>query len=85
MEYDLYELLGVERSSGQAEIKAAYRTLQKHCHPDIAGPAGHDMAIVLNEVYSLLMDPASRLIYDQVFQSLYLQFLRLFIHNLFGQ
>ncbi|KAJ4778323.1 Chaperone protein DnaJ [Rhynchospora pubera] len=65
MDYDLYELLGVERSSGQAEIKAAYRALQKHCHPDIAGPAGHDMAIVLNEVYSLLMDPASRSIYDQ--------------------
>ncbi|KAF3335369.1 Chaperone protein DnaJ [Carex littledalei] len=65
MDYDLYELLGVERSSGPAEIKAAYRALQKHCHPDIAGPAGHDMAIVLNEVYSLLMDPASRFAYDQ--------------------
>lgn len=69
MDYDLYELLGVERSSGQAEIKAAYRALQKHCHPDIVGPAGHDMAIVLNEVYSLLMDPASRFAYDQVFLS----------------
>jgi curved DNA-binding protein CbpA len=65
-EYDLYGLLGVERSSPQSEIKAAYRSLQKRCHPDVAGAKGHDMAIVLNEVYSLLSDPAARLAYDQV-------------------
>ncbi|KAL6651612.1 hypothetical protein ACP70R_010537 [Stipagrostis hirtigluma subsp. patula] len=65
-DYDLYELLGVERSCPQSEIKAAYRSLQKRCHPDVAGAAeGHDMAIVLNEVYALLSDPAARLAYDQ--------------------
>lgn len=64
-EYDLYELLGVESSSDQSQIKRAYRALQKRCHPDIAGVAGHHMAIVLNEVYALLSDPASRSAYDQ--------------------
>ncbi|XP_010940344.1 chaperone protein dnaJ C76, chloroplastic [Elaeis guineensis] len=64
-DFDLYEILGVESSSDQSQIKAAYRALQKRCHPDIAGPAGHDMAIVLNEIYSILSDPASRSAYDQ--------------------
>lgn len=65
IDFDLYELLGVDSSSNQLEIKKAYRALQKKCHPDIAGPAGHDMSIVLNDVYSLLSDPISRSAYDQ--------------------
>ncbi|KAK1686583.1 hypothetical protein QYE76_047431 [Lolium multiflorum] len=66
-EYDLYSLLGVEPSSPHSEIKAAYRALQKRCHPDVAGTAGgsHDMAVVLNEVYALLSDPAQRQAYDR--------------------
>ncbi|KAL5983070.1 hypothetical protein ACLOJK_017150, partial [Asimina triloba] len=64
-DYDLYELLGVDGSSDHSQIKKAYRSLQKRCHPDIAGPTGHDMAIILNEAYSILSDPYSRSIYDQ--------------------
>ncbi|GFQ04212.1 chaperone protein dnaj [Phtheirospermum japonicum] len=64
-EFNLYELLGVEASSDRAQIKEAYRSLQKRCHPDIAGPPGHDMAIVLNEAYALLSDPNSRMAYDK--------------------
>ncbi|KAL2249676.1 UNVERIFIED_CONTAM: Chaperone protein dnaJ C76, chloroplastic [Sesamum indicum] len=64
-EFNLYELLGVEASSDTAQIKEAYRGLQKRCHPDIAGPSGHEMAIVLNEAYALLSDPNSRLAYDK--------------------
>ncbi|EEF35741.1 conserved hypothetical protein [Ricinus communis] len=65
-DFDLYDLLGIDSSSDQSQIKLAYRTLQKRCHPDIAGPTGHDMAIILNQVYSLLSDPSSRLAYDKV-------------------
>ncbi|XP_075516967.1 chaperone protein dnaJ C76, chloroplastic-like [Primulina tabacum] len=64
-EFNLYELLGVDDFSDRSQIKEAYRALQKRCHPDIAGPAGHDMAIVLNEAYALLSDPLSRMAYDK--------------------
>ncbi|KAB1206337.1 Chaperone protein DnaJ [Morella rubra] len=65
MDFDLYDLLGIDSSSHQSQIKMAYRTLQKRCHPDIAGPAGHDMAIILNEAYAVLSDPSSRSAYDK--------------------
>ncbi|XP_068646982.1 chaperone protein dnaJ C76, chloroplastic [Aristolochia californica] len=64
IDYDPYDLLGIDSCSDQSQIKNAYRSLQKRCHPDIAGPAGHEMAIILNEAYSMLSDPASRSIYD---------------------
>lgn len=64
--FNLYELLGIEMSSNKAQIKEAYRALQKRCHPDIAGQAGHDMAIVLNDAYALLTDPVARMAYDRV-------------------
>ncbi|ERN09441.1 uncharacterized protein LOC18437594 [Amborella trichopoda] len=65
LDCDLYELLGIDSTSDQSQIKNAYRSLQKRCHPDIAGPAGHDMAIILNQAYSVLSDPCSRLAYDK--------------------
>ncbi|KAL2459100.1 DNAJ heat shock N-terminal domain-containing protein [Forsythia ovata] len=64
-EFNLYELLGVDSCSDLTQIKLAYRNLQKRCHPDIAGPPGHDMAIILNEAYALLSDPNSRNAYDK--------------------
>uniref|UniRef100_A0A0D6R8J3 J domain-containing protein n=1 Tax=Araucaria cunninghamii TaxID=56994 RepID=A0A0D6R8J3_ARACU len=62
--YDLYDLLGVESTAEQLQIRAAYRWLQKKCHPDVAGPDGHHMAILLNEAYAVLSDPAARRAYD---------------------
>ncbi|KAF9624001.1 hypothetical protein IFM89_007699 [Coptis chinensis] len=64
-DFDLYDLLGIDSSSDQSQIKMAYRSLQKRCHPDIAGPTGHEMAIILNDVYSILSDPISRSAYDK--------------------
>lgn len=64
-DFDLYDLLGIDSTSSQSQIKTAYRSLQKRCHPDIAGPTGHEMAIILNEVYSILSDPVSRSVYDE--------------------
>ncbi|KAG6403165.1 hypothetical protein SASPL_135382 [Salvia splendens] len=64
-EFNLYELLGIDSCSDTRQIKEAYRALQKRCHPDIAGPPGHDMAIVLNEAYAILSDPNARMAYDR--------------------
>lgn len=64
--YDYYELLGVDSKSSSREIKQAYRWLQKRCHPDVAGSIGHDMALLLNEAYSVLSDLNSRIVYDQL-------------------
>lgn len=66
LEFDLYDLLGIDSSCDQSQIKTAYRSLQKRCHPDIAGPSGHDMAIILNDAYAILSDPSARLAYDKV-------------------
>ncbi|KAJ4710461.1 Chaperone protein DnaJ [Melia azedarach] len=65
LDLDLYDLMGIDSTSNKSQIKTAYRLLQKRCHPDIAGPAGHEMAIILNEAYSVLADPTSRLAYDK--------------------
>lgn len=35
------------------EIKKAYRSLAKECHPDYLGDRGHNICILLNEVGSL--------------------------------
>ncbi|KAI4302109.1 hypothetical protein MLD38_037895 [Melastoma candidum] len=65
IDFDLYDLLGVDSSSTPSQIKLAYRSLQKRCHPDIAGSQGHDMSIILNQAYSVLSDPVSRFAYDK--------------------
>ncbi|KAE9594225.1 hypothetical protein Lal_00001123 [Lupinus albus] len=62
---DLYDLLGIDSSCDQTQVKMAYRSLQKRCHPDIAGPSGHDMAIILNQAYAILSDPNARMAYDK--------------------
>jgi hypothetical protein len=37
---DFFELLQVGTDASPEEVRAAYRVLQRYCHPDIAGLAG---------------------------------------------
>uniref|UniRef100_A0A7N0ZX85 J domain-containing protein n=1 Tax=Kalanchoe fedtschenkoi TaxID=63787 RepID=A0A7N0ZX85_KALFE len=61
----LYEVLQVSRDATQVQIKSAYRTLAKTCHPDASSHSsdGQDF-IEINKAYLTLSDPDSRALYD---------------------
>eukprot|EP00158_Paraphelidium_tribonemae_P005275 Partr_v1_DN27260_c0_g1_i2_m38741 putative DnaJ (Hsp40) homolog, subfamily C, member 21 len=63
-----YELLNVERTAQDDEIKKAYRKLVLRCHPD-KNPDNIDEATrqfrLLQEAYEVLSDPQERAFYDR--------------------
>src|ERR1700677_4211366 len=67
MQRDYYEVLGVERSCGDGDLKIAYRKLAMEHHPDRTN--GCEQAEgrfkEINEAYSVLCDPQKRAAYDR--------------------
>ena len=59
-----YALLGVKADATKAEIKTAYYSLSKLCHPDVCGVDGNDLCALLNDAYATLKDDEERYFYD---------------------
>src|SRR5262245_44565785 len=64
---DPYEVLGVDRSASQDEIKSAFRKLASQHHPDKnPGDAGAQQRFKeLNAAYQVLSDPQKRAAFDR--------------------
>ncbi len=64
---DYYEVLGVQKSASDTDIKKAYRSLAKKYHPDV-NPGDKDAEAKfkeVNEAYEVLSDSDKRAKYDQ--------------------
>jgi DnaJ-class molecular chaperone len=59
-----YDILEVERSASQEEIKKAYRKLSLKHHPDKNGGVDNEMFQKINEAYETLSEPSKREMYD---------------------
>ena len=62
----LYEVLGVDKHATTEQIKKAYRSLAKECHPDTNpdNPEAEDRFKQISDAYNTLSDDTARLKYD---------------------
>ena len=67
MKTDYYEILGVERTASDGELKAAYRKLAMQYHPDRNpnNPEAEEKFKACSEAYQVLSDADKRSAYDR--------------------
>lgn len=61
---DAYAVLGVDPAADDEHIAAAYRTLARRYHPDIAGESATRRMMRINAAWDRLRDPQRRAEYD---------------------
>ena len=66
MPRDHYEVLGVERTADESEIRKAFRRLARELHPDVnPDPSAEERFKELAESYEVLSDAERRSVYDR--------------------
>ncbi|KAK4398150.1 Chaperone protein DnaJ [Sesamum angolense] len=65
---DYYAVLGLLPDATPEQIKKAYYSCMKACHPDLSGddPETTNFCMFINEVYDVLSDPVQRMVYDEI-------------------
>lgn len=64
--HQFYEILSVEKSASEGEIKKSYRKLAIKCHPDKnPHPRSSEAFKILNKAWEVLSDPQKKRIFDQ--------------------
>jgi len=66
MKRDYYQILGVDKQADEKQIKKAYRTIIRYCHPDSPDcRMTKDELLEVQEAYETLTDPGKRARYDR--------------------
>lgn len=64
---DYYEILGLNRTASETEIKKAYRKMARKYHPDVSKEANAEERFKeVGEAYEVLKDPQKRSAYDRL-------------------
>lgn len=50
-----YEVLGLDETATDEEVRARYRELVKRLHPDVAGPGGEHLFKLVSEAYNRIL------------------------------
>lgn len=69
---DHYQVLGIGKEASKSEIKNAFITLSKKCHPDSdpSNPYLHAQFVRINEAYNVLSKPSTRKQYDDILEAI---------------
>ena len=63
---DYYEILGIDRTAGETEIKKAFRQLARELHPDVSdAPDADERFKEVVEAYEVLSKSETRQLYDR--------------------